>query len=67
LSLSAVLDLAARDWLSKVGSDIEDDDAQLHLRKAALECFGAFAGGSRPRSENVRGSVRERLRRHYGR
>jgi hypothetical protein len=67
LSLAAVLDLAARDWLSKGSGEAGDDEEQLRLQKAALKCFGAFAGGEASRSDNVSQSVRKKLRRHYGR
>jgi hypothetical protein len=67
LSLSAVLTLAARDWLNKGGTEIEGDDEQLRLRNAALECFGAIAGGNALRSETARQAVRQRLRRHHDR
>ena len=67
ISLSALLDLAARDWLKKGGSELEDDEEQVRLQKAALECLGAFAGGDPQRSKNARETVRERLRRQYGR
>jgi hypothetical protein len=66
-SLAAVLDLAARDWLNKAGSEIEGVEEQLRLQNAALRCFGAFAGGDPHRSENARQTVRQRLqRRHDG-
>jgi hypothetical protein len=67
LSLSAVLDLAARRWLTKSGADIESDGEQLRLQKLASKCFGAFAGGNSSRSENVRQLVRQGLKGHYGR
>jgi len=67
LSLSAVLDLAARDWLNKGGAEIEGDEEQLRLRKAASKCFGAVASGNAHRSENSRQAVRQRLRRHHDR
>ena len=67
ISLSAVLDLAARDWLNKGGAEIEGDEEQLRLQKAASKCFGALASGNAHRSENARQAVRQRLRRHYGR
>ena len=67
LSLSAVLDMAARDWLSKSGAEIEDDEEQPRLQKAASKCFGALASGNDHRSENVRQGVRQRLRRRHDR
>jgi hypothetical protein len=67
ISVSAVLDLAARDWLNKGGAEIDGDEEQPRLHKAASKCFGALASGNAYRAENVRQAVRERLQRHYGR
>jgi hypothetical protein len=67
VSLSAVLETAVREWLAKSGSDINDDETQRSLHQAASECFGAFAGGNPKRSETAAQTVRERLRRRYGR
>ena len=67
ISVSAVLDLAARDWLNKGGAETEGDEEQLRLQKAASKCFGALASGNTHRSENARQAVRQRLRRHYDR
>ena len=67
ISVAAVLDLAARDWLNKGGAEIEGDEEQLRLRKAASKCFGAVASGNPHRSENARQAVRQRLRRHHDR
>ena len=63
LSLSAVLDLAAREWLSKTGAQLEGDEEQRSLHQAASNCFGTFASGNAHRSENARQAVRQRLRR----
>ena len=67
VSLSAVLDLAARDWLNKSGPETENDDEQRRIRKAASRSIGALASGNAHRSENVRQDVRERLRRRHDR
>lgn len=67
ISLSAVLDLAARDWLKQGGAETEGDEKQDRLQKAASKCFGTLASGNAHRSENARQAVRQRLRRHYGR
>jgi hypothetical protein len=67
LSLAAVLDLAARDWLNKGGAEIEGDEEQLRLRKAASKCFGTVASGNAHRSETARQAVRQRLRRRHDR
>jgi hypothetical protein len=67
MSLSAVLDLAAQDWLKKSDTDDDDDQKQRSLHQAASECFGIFAGGDPRRSEKVGQAVRQRLRRRRGR
>ena len=67
ISVSAVLDLAARDWLNKGGAEMGGDEEQARLQKAASKCFGSLASGNAHRSENARQAVRQRLRRHYDR
>jgi hypothetical protein len=67
ISLSAVLDLAAQEWLTKIGAGKSDDEEQQRLNKAASECFGIFASGDARRSENVRQAVRQRVRSRHGR
>ncbi len=67
LSLAAVLDLAADEWLKKTASLTNDDEEQRRLQQAALKCFGSFAGDDPLRSEKAARTVRERLRRQYGR
>jgi hypothetical protein len=64
ISLSAILDLAAREWLKKSGIDDHSDEEQRRLHLAASKCLGAFASGNTDRSENVHRLVRQRLRRH---
>jgi hypothetical protein len=66
-SLSAVLDLAARDWLSKGAADTEGDEEQRRLQEAASKCLGTLASGDAHRSENARQAVRQRLRRRHDR
>jgi len=70
LSVSAVLDLAAREWLKNTntgnGGD-EDEAEQRRLHQAASKFLGAFAGGDPRRSENVRRTVRQRLRENHDR
>jgi hypothetical protein len=67
ISVAAVLDLAARDWLNQGGAEMEGDEEQPRLQKAASKCFGSLASGNAHRSENARQAVRQRLRRHYDR
>jgi hypothetical protein len=67
ISLSAALDLAAREWLLKASMANEDDEGQYRLKKAASRWFGALASGDAHRSEKVSQTVRQRLRRGNGR
>jgi hypothetical protein len=67
LSLSAVLDLAAIEWLNKGGPEPGSDEEQQRLHSSAATAFGAITGGDPSRSKNVRQSVRERLRRRNDR
>ena len=64
MSVSAALDLAARDWLDKSRAEVDSDEEQLLLRKAASKCFGVLASGDARRSESARQAVRQRLLRH---
>jgi hypothetical protein len=67
ISVSAALDLAAREWLLKTSMANEDDEGQYRLKKAASRWLGALASGDAQRSEKVSQTVRQRLRRGYGR
>jgi len=67
LFLSAVLDLAASEWLKNSAAGADAEEEQERIRRSAAESFGCLAGAGGSRSANVRGAVRERLRKHYGR
>jgi hypothetical protein len=67
ISMSAALDLAAREWLDKNDDGNEAEEEQLRLRKAASKFLGALKGTDPLRSEKASQMVRERLRRRYGR
>ncbi len=67
IRVSAVLDMAVRDWLAKNAVDIADDDEQKRLHAAAAPFIGVFAGRNPRRSEMVREFIRKRLARKYGR
>jgi hypothetical protein len=67
VSLSRLLDMAAQEWLKNSGSEGDDDEMQRRLHKSALECFGSMASGDIRRSETASATVRQRLRRRYGR
>jgi hypothetical protein len=66
LSLSAILDLAAEEWLKKSAPG-DDDKEQRRLQQAAMKCFGSLAGGDPLRSENAAQAIRQRLRQRHGR
>jgi hypothetical protein len=61
MSVSALLDLAAREWLSNTGPDQAGDEEQRRLHRAARKCFGVLASGDPYRSENAPSAIRERL------
>ena len=67
ISMSAALDLAAREWLQNSGIANEGDEEQRRLQKAASRWLGTLASGNAERSETASQAVRDRLRRHYGR
>jgi hypothetical protein len=66
-SVSAVLNLAVRDWLKQDASLVEGDEEQRRIHEAASDCLGAFAGRDRRRAETARQSVRQRLSRRHAR
>ena len=66
ISMSAALDLAAREWL-KNGMESEGDEKQRRLHKAASRWLGALESGDAQRSETASQLVRQRLQRRYGR
>jgi hypothetical protein len=67
ISMSAALDLAARDWLHNSGTRNEGEEEQRQLHKAASRWLGALESGNPQRSQTASQSVRERLRQRYGR
>lgn len=67
MSMAQILDLAARELLTKSESQIEDAVQQERLQKAVAQCIGTFEGSDPHRSENVRNDVRMRLRQRNGR
>ena len=66
-SVSAVLNLAVREWLKKSARTVEEDAQQQALHEAASKCLGAIAGRDPHRAENASRIVRERLRRRHAR
>jgi hypothetical protein len=67
ISLSAALDLAAKDWLTKTSAADDPAEEQQRLHRAASECLGALSSGDASRSEKARQAVKLRLRRQRGR
>jgi hypothetical protein len=66
-SLSAVLNLAVRDWLKQSAATIGEDEEQRRLHDAAMKCVGAFAGRNPRRAETARQAIRERLKLRHAR
>lgn len=67
IRISAVLDLAVREWLAKNAQEIAGDGEQKRLHAIAEGCVGVFASGNRRGSQTVRETVRKRLARKYAR
>lgn len=67
LRLSALLDMAVREWLARNVQEIAGDEEQKRLHAAAERWAGTFASGNRRGSRTVRETVRKRLARKYGR
>jgi hypothetical protein len=66
-SVSAVLNIAVRDWLKQSAVNLEGDEEQRGLHDAASRCLGAFAGRNGRRAETARLAIQDRLRRRYAR
>lgn len=67
ISVSSLLEMAARGWLKTSHGDAIEDDDQRRLHAAAEKCLGVLAGGNSRRSETARQAIRDRLRRRRGR
>lgn len=65
--ISALLDMAMRDWLAKNAVDVDDDDEQKRLHAAVAPYLGAIRGRKPRRSETASKVVENILRRRYGR
>lgn len=65
--VSAVLDMAVRQWLRDKRADQNDEEEQRRLHAAAAKCIGTISGGDPYRAENVSPAIKARLRRRYGR
>jgi len=65
-SVSAVLDLAAREWL-KQHADHEDEKEQRRILERAMKCVGTIEIEGGPfTNDKVRRIIREKLQRRYG-
>ncbi len=67
ISMSAALDLAAREWLDKGSAAHDGDEEQLRLKEAASRLLGTLASGNRRRAETASQTLRQRLRKRHGR
>jgi len=67
MSLAAVLDLAAREWLSKTYQPPDDEEEQKRLHKAAAKLIGSIEGTDPHRSANVSKEMRLAMRKRYRR
>jgi hypothetical protein len=68
ISVSAVLDMAAEEWLKKSAANNGDDEReQKRLHAAAAKTIGTIKGGNPLRAENAREIVRQIIRERHGR
>ncbi|MGA2300523.1 MAG: hypothetical protein ABSG77_07505 [Candidatus Acidiferrum sp.] len=67
IRVSAVLDIAVREWLAKNAQEIAGDEEQKRLHAAAEKCIGVIAGKNPRRAETAAATIRKSLRRQYGR
>lgn len=67
VSVSNILDQAAREWLKSTKAAADDGEEQRRLHCAAEKFIGAIEGSDPMRSEKVSQIVRQRLREKYGR
>jgi Arc/MetJ-type ribon-helix-helix transcriptional regulator len=67
LSVSAVIEMAARAWLKKPNEDSAGDEAQRQLHASAAACFGVIKGRNPQRTETARDAIRGRVRRRHAR
>jgi uncharacterized membrane protein YccC len=67
MSLAAVLDLAAREWLKENSDRESDSQEQARLLKVAMKYVGTIQGNDPHRAENARDEIRRRLRKRHGR
>ncbi len=67
--VSAVLDMAVRQWLRDKRSSVQDDEGeQRRLHAAAAKCIGTISvPGRTADAKTVRETIRARLRQRYGR
>lgn len=66
-SLSAVLNLAVREWLKQSAVSVGEDDEQRRLHEAGMKCIGIIAGDNPRRAETAREAIRGRLKRRNAR
>jgi hypothetical protein len=67
VSVSSLLDEAARTWLKQSAASVSDDRIQRKLHSAVEPYIGALSGGHPGDAESVRKVIRRRLGPRYGR
>jgi hypothetical protein len=67
MSLAGVLDLAAREWLSKTDQQPDDEEEQKRLHKIAAQSFGSIKDADPHSSVNVSKEMRRAMQQRYGR
>ena len=66
-SVSAVLNLAVREWLKQSADRNGEDEEQRRLHESAMKYVGTIAGGNPRRAETARQTIADRLKRRRAR
>jgi hypothetical protein len=59
-ALSAVLNLAVREWLKQSAASVGEGEEQRRLHEAGMKCMGVIAGDNPRRAETAREVIRKR-------
>jgi hypothetical protein len=66
-TVSALLDRIAKEWIDSRRGHIDDDAEQARVHARVRKTLGTISGNNPNRAELAKETVRDRLRRRYGR
>ena len=65
-NLARLLERITREWLASAPDDLDDEEEQRQIHRAAAKCIGKLHGGDPLRAQEAGKRVREKLRQRYG-